>query len=40
VLESAEEFWERTHAALRTPPVEEWDTWPFAGAVERSSSAN
>jgi hypothetical protein len=33
VPETPEELWERTHGALRVPPVEEWDTWPFAGAV-------
>jgi hypothetical protein len=33
VPETPEAFWERTHDALRTPPVEEWDTWPFAGPV-------
>jgi hypothetical protein len=33
VPETAEAFWERTHAALRTPPVEEWETWPFVGAA-------
>lgn len=31
--ETPEEFWERTHGALTGPPVEEWDTWPFAGPV-------
>ncbi len=31
--ETPERFWERARGALRTPPVEEWDTWPFAGAV-------
>lgn len=31
--ESPEQFWERAHRALRTPPVEEWDTWPFADTV-------
>lgn len=31
--ETPEEFWERTHAALRVPPVSEWDTWPFDGEV-------
>lgn len=31
--ETPEEFWERTHGALRTPPVDEWDSWPFAGGV-------
>jgi diadenosine tetraphosphate (Ap4A) HIT family hydrolase len=34
VPESAEEFWARTHDALRMPPVEEWDTWPFAGSLQ------
>ena len=24
---------EELHAALRTPPVQEWDTWPFEGEV-------
>jgi diadenosine tetraphosphate (Ap4A) HIT family hydrolase len=33
VPETPEAFWERTKDALRTPPVDEWDTWPFAGAV-------
>jgi len=33
VPETPEQFWERTHAALRTPPVEEWDTWPFQGVL-------
>jgi hypothetical protein len=33
VPETPEAFWERTHDALRTPPVEEWETWPFAGSV-------
>ena len=31
--ETPEEFWERAKDALRTPPVEEWDTWPFDGAL-------
>ena len=31
--ETPEEFWARTHGALRMPPVEEWDTWPFDGAL-------
>ena len=31
--ERPEEFWERTNGALSTPPVEEWDTWPFDGAL-------
>ncbi|MFZ1878659.1 MAG: hypothetical protein WAU41_00720 [Gaiellaceae bacterium] len=32
--ETPEQFWERTHGALRTPPLEDWDTWPFAGKVQ------
>lgn len=31
--ETPEQFWERTHGALVGPPVEEWETWPFAGPV-------
>jgi diadenosine tetraphosphate (Ap4A) HIT family hydrolase len=31
VTESPEAFWERARAGLRVPPVEEWDSWPFAG---------
>ena len=31
--ESPEQFWERVHGALKGPPVEEWDTWPFEGPV-------
>ena len=31
--ETPEEFWERAKGALRTPPVAEWDTWPFDGAL-------
>jgi hypothetical protein len=33
VPEPPEAFWERAHDALRTPPVEEWETWPFTGPV-------
>jgi diadenosine tetraphosphate (Ap4A) HIT family hydrolase len=33
VPETPEAFWERARGALRTPPVEEWETWPFAGPV-------
>jgi hypothetical protein len=33
VPETPEEFWARTHGALRAPPVEEWETWPFDGEV-------
>ena len=31
--ETPEEFWERAKGALRTPPVEEWDSWPFDGVI-------
>ena len=31
--ERPEQLWERAHGALRTPPVEEWETWPFDGDV-------
>jgi hypothetical protein len=38
--ETPEQFWERTRGALRMPPVEEWDTWPFIGeAVPRQLDA-
>ena len=34
--ESPEEFFERARSGLRVPPVDEWDSWPFAGpAVPR-----
>jgi diadenosine tetraphosphate (Ap4A) HIT family hydrolase len=33
VPETPEEFWERAHGALRMPPVGEWETWPFDGAL-------
>jgi hypothetical protein len=33
VPETPEAFWERARGALLTPPVEEWETWPFAGPV-------
>jgi diadenosine tetraphosphate (Ap4A) HIT family hydrolase len=33
VPERPEELWQRAHGALRTPPVEEWETWPFDGDV-------
>jgi diadenosine tetraphosphate (Ap4A) HIT family hydrolase len=29
--ETPEQLYERARAALRTPPVEEWETWPFEG---------
>lgn len=31
--ETPEEFWERTRHALRTPPLGEWESWPFTGEV-------
>jgi diadenosine tetraphosphate (Ap4A) HIT family hydrolase len=31
--ETPEQFWERAHADLRVPPLDEWDTWPFDGEV-------
>ena len=34
VPETPEAFWERVHASLTTPPLEEWDTWPFVGRPE------
>jgi diadenosine tetraphosphate (Ap4A) HIT family hydrolase len=34
VPETPEAFWERARGALQAPPVEEWETWPFAGPVE------
>jgi diadenosine tetraphosphate (Ap4A) HIT family hydrolase len=33
VPETPEELWERVHEALRVPPVEDWDTWPFDGEL-------
>ena len=34
--ETPEQFWERARGALQTPPVAEWDSWPFEGeAVPR-----
>jgi hypothetical protein len=33
VPETPEQFWERAHDGLQTPPVEEWDSWPFEGDV-------
>ena len=29
--ETPEELWERAHDALRVPPVQEWESWPFEG---------
>ena len=31
--ETPEEFWERARSGLRTPPVEEWESWPFVGGA-------
>ena len=31
--ETPEALWERARSALRTPPVEEWEQWPFVGPV-------
>jgi diadenosine tetraphosphate (Ap4A) HIT family hydrolase len=33
VPETPEDFWERANGALSAPPVDEWETWPFEGAV-------
>jgi len=33
VPETPEQFWERTRGALQTPPVAEWDSWPFDGEI-------
>jgi diadenosine tetraphosphate (Ap4A) HIT family hydrolase len=33
VPETPEQLFERAKDALRVPPVEEWETWPFDGAV-------
>jgi len=32
--ETPEELYERARDTLRTPPVEDWETWPFEGAVQ------
>jgi diadenosine tetraphosphate (Ap4A) HIT family hydrolase len=31
--ETPEQLWERAKDALRTPPVEEWEAWPFDGEL-------
>lgn len=31
--ETPEELYERAKDALRTPPVEDWDAWPFEGSL-------
>jgi hypothetical protein len=33
VPESAAQIYSRAVHALRTPPVEEWDSWPFEGEI-------
>jgi len=33
VPETPEQLWKRAHDVLRTPPVEEWETWPFEGEL-------
>jgi hypothetical protein len=33
VAETPEELYARAKDALRAPPVEEWETWPFQGPV-------
>jgi diadenosine tetraphosphate (Ap4A) HIT family hydrolase len=33
VPETPEQFWERARGALQTPPVAEWDSWPFTGEI-------
>jgi diadenosine tetraphosphate (Ap4A) HIT family hydrolase len=35
--ETPEQLWERAKDALRTPPVEEWETWPFDGELRPRS---
>jgi diadenosine tetraphosphate (Ap4A) HIT family hydrolase len=31
--ETPEQLWERAKDALRLPPVEDWETWPFEGEL-------
>ena len=31
--ETPEDFYARASGALRTPPLEEWDSWPFVGTI-------
>lgn len=33
MAETPEQLWKRAHAALRRPPVEEWETFPFEGDI-------
>jgi diadenosine tetraphosphate (Ap4A) HIT family hydrolase len=37
MAETPEELYERAKDALRMPPVEEWDTWPFVGDLRPRS---
>jgi hypothetical protein len=37
VPETPEQLWERVHDALRMPPVEEWETFPFEGEMRPRS---
>jgi len=37
--ETPEQLHARAAAALRTPPVQEWDTWPFEGEVRPKALA-
>src|SRR3954469_1137562 len=34
VPETPEHLWTRVHGSLSTPPLDEWDTWPFVGRPE------
>src|SRR6185437_9839207 len=34
MTEAPEAFWERARTGSRVPPVEEWDSWPFAGELQ------
>jgi diadenosine tetraphosphate (Ap4A) HIT family hydrolase len=33
VPETPEELWERVHDDLHVPPVDDWESWPFAGRL-------
>jgi hypothetical protein len=37
VPETPEQFYERAKNALRMPPVEEWETFPFEGGIRPSA---
>ena len=39
MAETPEQLHDRVAAALRTPPVEQWDTWPFEGGVRPKALA-